>query len=436
MSVGPVGAGTEQSSGSGPEPDAAADAHVDPPSVPDAEPAPEPQPTPEPEIAATSPPPPIAAPRRDGWLREALWASGDIWLGSRIAVLLLSMAAARALSGGPANRVPGVLTLWNRWDVGLFTKVARYGYRSPHYADRTEVDFPGMPLAMRLAHLLVWNWTVAGLLVSLVAGGFAAAAIWRLSADELDGSRARFAVLSMVLFPYAVFLFAGYSEAIFLGFAAAAWVEARRGRWWLAGLLGAGAASTRVTGIPFCAALAVEYLSARRRAGLPLVARPALSLALPPVPIAAFILYMRARTGTFDFYRDAMRAGWHRGTAWPWVGWRATWNLAWDGSQSSEFVWFWRGELLAVVVGAVVTVLLLRGRRFGEATFVGGATLLMSASTYYASGIRTILVAFPLYLMLARAAGRWRWTVPAYLWIATPVMAAFVVAFSQGQWVD
>jgi hypothetical protein len=411
MTVAPAGAGTDQ--------------HQDPADAGSATPA---------TSAGSAGSAPVAAGR--GWLFDAVRASGGIWLGSRIAVLLLSMTAARALSGGPADAVAGIRTLWNRWDVGLFTKVARYGYLSPHYRDRTEVDFPGMPLAMRLVHAAVRDWTVAGLLVSFVAGGVGAAAIWRLSADELDRRRARFAVVSLVLFPYAVFLFAGYSEAIFLGFAAAAWVEARRGRWWIAGLLGAGAASTRVTGIPFCLALAVEYLVLRRRAGLPVVAWPALSIALPPLPIVAFVLYMRSRTGTFDFYRDAMRDGWHRGTSWPWVGWRATWHAAWDGSQSSAFMWFWRGELLAVVVGVVVTVLLLRGRRFGEATFVGGATVLMSASTYYASGIRTILVAFPLYLMLARAAGRWRWVAPAYLWLAAPVMAAFVVAFTQGQWVD
>jgi hypothetical protein len=131
-----------------------------------------------------------------------------------------------------------------------------------------------------------------------------------------------------------------------------------------------------------------------------------------------------------------MRAGWHRTLDWPWIGWKTTWSSAFDDTQAATFAWFWRGELLAVVLGVILTVALLWGRRYGEATFVGAATLLMSGSSYYASGIRTMLVAFPLYLLLARLAARRAWVRPAYLWLSGPVAAAFVVAFTQGHWVD
>ena len=351
-------------------------------------------------------------------------------------MLILSMAAARALFAGPSSAVPGVRTLWNRWDVVLYAKVARYGYLSPKYTDRTEVDFPGLPLAMRLVHLIVRDWIVAGLVVSLLAGAVASAAIWRLSADEVGERHARFAVLTLVLFPYAVFLFAGYSEALFLGFATASWVAARRGRWWLAGLLGAGAAAARVTGIPLYLGLAVEYVVLRRQAGLPVLARPAFAFALPPLPVLGFVVYLHQRTGQWNAYTRAEWAGWHRSTDWPWVGWRTSWQAAFHSAQGSAYEWFWRGELVAVVLGVVLTVLLLRGRRWGEATFLGAASMLISAQAYYASGIRTILVAFPLYLMLARAAQRRPWVAPVYIWLMAPIMAVLVVAFTQGTWVD
>jgi hypothetical protein len=79
---------------------------------------------------------------------------------------------------------------------------------------------------------------------------------------------------------------------------------------------------------------------------------------------------------------------------------------------------------------------LAHARRWGEAAFLGATTLLMSCTNYYASGIRTLMVAFPLYLLLARLAARRRWFAPAYVWICTPVAASFVVAFTQGHWVD
>lgn len=377
-------------------------------------------------------------PVRRVWARlpDAVQASLPVWFASRVAVMIASLAGARALSDGPAGDAPGLTTLWDRWDVGLFTKVARYGYLSPSYIDRTEVDFPGLPLAIRLVHVVVPDWIAAGLVVSFLAGTLAAAALWRLAADEVGREDARFAVVALVCFPYAVFLFAAYSEGVFLGFAVASWLAARRDRWLLAGLLGAGAASARVTGIPFCAALVVQYVLVRRAAGRPLFSPPALALALPPLPIIGYVLYLRARTGRWDTYTEAMRAGWNRGVDWPWRGWSRTWESAFDGSGASTFVWFWRGELLAVVIGVLLTGVLLWSRRWGEATFVGLMTVLMSFSNYYASGIRGILVAFPLYLLLARVAARRPWVRGAYVWLCTPVMVVFVVAFTQGNWVD
>ncbi|WP_407671408.1 hypothetical protein [Parafrankia elaeagni] len=375
---------------------------------------------------------------RNGWARlpGAVQATLPLWVASRVAVVIASLAGARALSNGPVRDVPGLTTLWDRWDVGLFTKVARYGYLSDAYSDRTEVDFPGLPLAIRAVHVVVPDWIAAGLVVSFLVGILGVAALWRLAADEVGEADARFAVLALVCFPYAVFLFAAYSEGVFLGFATAAWLAARRDRWLLAGLLGAAAASARVTGLPFCAALVVQYVVVRRAAGRPLVARPALALALPPLPIIGFILYLRVRSGRWDSYTDAMRAGWNRAVDWPWHGWSKTWDSAFDGNGAATFVWFWRGELLAVVIGVLLTGVLLWSRRWGEATFVGLMTILMSFSNYYASGIRGILVAFPLYLLLARAGARRPWVRGVYVWCCAPLMVVFVVAFTQGNWVD
>ncbi|HMA47091.1 MAG TPA: hypothetical protein VKP11_07830 [Frankiaceae bacterium] len=381
--------------------------------------------------------PRVAAVRRSRpALPEAVRATLPLWLASRVAVALLSLAGARVLTDIRADAVPGFRALWYRWDVDLFTKVARFGYLSPAYPDRTEVDFPGMPIAIRLAHLLLRDWVVSGLVVSLVAGAAASAALWRLSADEVGRARAPVAVLALVLFPYAVFLFAGYSEALFLAFATGAWLAARRQRWWPAGLLGAGAAATRLLGIPLCLALAVEYVVSRRRADLRLVDRQAPALLLPPLPVLAFAAYLHGRTGRWDAYTTAMREGWNRTQTWPWEGWRATWRAAFDGSQGSALAWFWRAELAAVVIGVVLTLVLARAGRWGEAAFVGGSTLLMSASSYYASGVRAVLVWFPLYLLLARVAARRPWLLAAYAWVCGPLMAVLVVAFTRGQWVD
>lgn len=385
--------------------------------------------------------------RRAAWPGElaALWgrlpaavrATLPLWVASRVGVAVLAYAAARVTVEGTLGTVPSFTKLWDRWDVGLFTKVAHWGYVSPHYADQTNVDLPAFPLAIHLVHYLVPSWIWAGLIVVFLAGAVSSAAIWRMAADDAGPAAGRAAVLAMIFAPYAVFLFAGYSEALFLAFASSSWLAGRRGRWWIAGLLAAGAAGTRITGIALWFGLVVLYLGERRASGRRIVSPSALALALPPLPVLGFLWYLHGRTGYWNAYTVAMRIGWHRWTSWPWNGWRTTWGSAFPGpGGSTTFSWFWRAELLAVLLGLLVTVVLLAGRRWAEAAFVGAATLLMACTNYYASGVRTILVAFPVYLLFARIAVRFPRLAPGYLWLSGPVMAAFVVAFTQGHWVD
>ena len=80
-----------------------------------------------------------------------------------------------------------------------------------------------------------------------------------------------------------------------------------------------------------------------------------------------------------------------------------------------------------LTIGAVLRAALGRGDLSSAV-----CTLIMASSSYWASGVRAILVAFPLYLWLSRH----RLTGYVYALFAAPLMAVFVVAFTQGSWVD
>ncbi|HEX4017991.1 MAG TPA: hypothetical protein VHX15_14745, partial [Frankiaceae bacterium] len=234
------------------------------------------------------------------------------------------------------------------------------------------------------------------------------------------------AVLAMVLFPYAVFLFAGYSEGLFLAGASCAWLAARQHRWLVAGVCACLATGSRSVGVALLAALAVQYLVTERR-----LRWSAGWLVLPVLPLAGYLTFLRVRTGRWDAYTRA-ESYWHRSTAWPWDGLKTTWHSALDGAQSSAFQVFWWAELAAALAGLLLTVALLRERRWGEATYVGIIMLIPISSSYWDAGVRALLVAFPLYLWLSRnlRAGY------VYALLSAPLMAVFVVAFTQGSWVD
>lgn len=366
-----------------------------------------------------------------GW-RDAARSALPLWLSTRVAIVLLSLGAGWLLPAGDRGPRPGFLDQWHHWDTDLFRKVAEFGYFSPAYRDRAEAFFPGQPTAMRLVHLVVPDWIAAGMVVTAVAGAVACVALYQLAAQESGEQAGRRAVLYLVLFPYAVFLFAGYSEALFLAFATTAWLAARRDAWWLAGLLGAGASFTRVTGVALGLGLAVEFLTRRGWRGL--WSTDVLALALPALPVASYFTFLHSRTGHWDAYARALEEGWGRKTGSPLTGLQNTWHLAFSSAQSRAFVWSWRAELIAMAVGVVVTVVLLASRRWGEATFVGVNVVLLATSSYYASCVRALLVWFPAFVLLARLSLRTRWVHPAVLTVCAPLSALVVLAFTAGTW--
>ena len=356
------------------------------------------------------------------------------WIATRVAVAVLTLAAGWMVADAVAGHIPSWLGSWDHWDAQLFTKVARFGYDGypRHYPDKDVVAFfPGLPLVLRAVHVAVRNWVLSGLLTSLVAGSFAMVALARLGALEAGRTVGQRAVLYLTLSPYAVFLAAGYSEALFLGFALWSWLFARQRRWLAAGVLGGAAALVRVTGVFLGAALLTQWLLDRTGRRL----RDLLPLTLPFVATAAYVVYLHGLTGDWLAWPHAQADGWQRRLTTPWHAFVTTWHSATGGGLGGAYIWSFRAEIAAVLVGVVLTVALLLLRRWAELVYVGGQVAALATSSFYLSVARATLLWWPLWLLLARFTADRRWAHAAYLSVAPPLMAVAVVAFVQGHWV-
>jgi hypothetical protein len=358
------------------------------------------------------------------------------WVLTRLGILLVVLTGPSLFLGD--GKVPSFLDRWKQWDFWHFDRIATHGYFARGWDTPVEAFFPGLPLLLRIGHTVGLPTVLVGLIVSFVAGGVAAVALARLADFEWGEGAGRRAATMWMVAPPAIFLAAPYSESLFLGFAIPAWLAARRGHWWLAALLAAGASSIRVSGIFLVVALAVEFAtSGRRRNWL-----QGLWLLGSLLPVFAYMAYLKIHTGDWLRWYHAQAEGWYRGFTLPHEALINTWNAA-TGKTSfgnvseavrANFEWMFRAELVAMLVGVVLTIVLLRFRRWGEATWVGIQVLAFTSSYWFFSVPRATLLWFPLWIGLAALSLRRPWVWLTYLLLSVPLFGVWIAAYTTGKW--
>ena len=380
--------------------------------------------------------------------RDALGA----WVASRVSIWVIAGATGWMFVAQGQEVVPA-LDRWRQWDFHHYWGIALHGYGGEPTGVPNEAFFPGFPALLWLGDVLGIRYVLTGLLVSLIAGAVAAVALGRIGA--LDGGRrvGRLTVLAWVTAPSAVFLAAPYTEALFLAFGFPAWLSARRGNWLAAGVLTALACTVRVNGVFLAAAVGVHWLVTRRASGTDGTSPPDSAeaaavprdgrtwswsgfgwLFLPALPLLAWSVYLQQRTGDWFRWLSAQSEGWDREFTVPWEAFDRTWQAAFGGTQSPGFAWMFRAEIVAMLVGVIVTVVLLRLRRWGEATWVGLHVLALGTSTWFFSVPRATLLWWPLWVGIAVLAARRRWLLWAYLAVSVPLMSVWAAAFLTGRW--
>jgi hypothetical protein len=357
-----------------------------------------------------------------------------VYLVVRLGLFLLSAAASglttEHASVGPNGRVAAltngwhnVITGWNKQDSLWFLQIASHGYSA---GNDSAAFFPGYPVLIRfvgfacLGHLLLAAYIVSNgaLLAALVV-------LYQLTEREYDRATARRAVLYLTIFPTAFFLFDTYSEALFLLFAVSALALARRGRWWWAGLAGAGATLTRGTGVVLVAALAVEAVhqtvtdgrlapGSGAGRGWPtarLAARLGASV-LPLAGVGGYLLFWQLRY--HDWYQPLRLEN----TVWGRV-FTVPWHPLWQGlimafryGPVSDEGW-WMLDFVLVAAGLALAVWVAVRARPVYAVYTWGSILFFLCTAWpdrpLMSDPRFLVVIFPLVWPLARLGRQSGW---------------------------
>jgi Mannosyltransferase (PIG-V) len=211
-----------------------------------------------------------------------------------------------------------------RWDSVWFLNIADSGYGG---GDRAAF-FPLYPLLVKVGGVLCGSALVAAIVISCAAFVVGLAVLHRLAVIEVGPDAARWAVLSLALFPGSLWFSAAYSESLFLMVSVGAVLAARQERWATAAGLGALGAATRSAGLLLVVPLGLLWFDAWRAQRAQL--RDGAWLAVVPVGLAAFCGYL-ALDGEGAGAPFSAQDTWHRSLAGPWAGIADGASAAWDG---------------------------------------------------------------------------------------------------------
>lgn len=300
-----------------------------------------------------------------------------------------------------------------RYDVNWYMRIAERGYGEPG----STAFHPLFPLLMAaLGRVLAANYALAGWLIAQVCCVVMLVLLYRLVLLDHDEGTAQRATLFLLGSPLGFSFLIPYTESLLLMCVVGALYAARRGRWLLAGLAGAGAALTKQPGaavaLPLLWELWQQHGASVRAWRWRVLVRPLAGVALVPLGLAAFLLY-RATLGDLGVslanpfsvidtllvtpsYRDT----WGEYFSWPWE------NLLLAIEQirtKPYFFLIFNTQIMAIAV-VLTCYTILRARR--SYAIYSAVLLIMNLSIVYPLWpymgiIRRFTIIFPLFIQLA-----------------------------------
>ncbi|MGH3144366.1 MAG: glycosyltransferase family 39 protein [Rubrobacter sp.] len=222
----------------------------------------------------------------------------------------------------------GTLGYWAHWDGAWYSQIATEGYGER--APESTAFFPLYPMLVRFAGAFGGGPALWGVLISLLCTALALFFVYRIAEKFYDTPAARAATLALAFFPTAFFLNAVYTEALFLALTAGCvWAASVRRDLLLAGAFGALAAATRNVGVLLLIPLLFEWLRNKREFG----ARGLVGVALVPVGLAGYALYLRERFGEPFLFVRQQGDYWDREVANPITTAVEAWRAAGEGAR-------------------------------------------------------------------------------------------------------
>lgn len=338
--------------------------------------------------------------------------------------------------------IPSGLPGWV-WTFANFDGVHYLTIASSSYsAQFTQVFFPLYPLSIRIIHGILQMRTgiIPGILISNVCFLISMRLLYGLVTRDFNRSTGIWSLLFLLVFPTSFFFGSLYTESLFFMLTVGAFYASRLGKWRLAGILGAFASATRLHGIFLFPALLwerFEYLKQQKSfTPVSLIRSP---LLLIPAGLISYMVYLQMAFGDALYFWHAQPVfGAQRSgdsiILLPQVVWRYI-KILFSIPFGTETFWIPAAEMGFTFLCLLILVLAHRLKiRLSYLIFSWISVILPTMTGTFSSMPRYVLVAFPMYIVLAKIPNLILRSLLAAGFLV--LLVVFTILFTRGHWVS
>ncbi len=349
--------------------------------------------------------------------------------------LLPDLAYGFANTNPWSNTLPAALKAFANWDSGWYLSIAQNGY---YFIDQTTnaVFFPVYPLLMRYVALLTgWDYLMAGIIISQLALIIAIIYLYKLVKLDYSANIAFTSVIFLLIFPTAIFFNFVYTEALFICLVITAFYYARQNKWALVGILGFFISLTKPWGIALLLPLLVEYYQSKNLT-IKKTQADIGYLFLLPLGLLLFMQFLKIKFGSYFIFMSGQKI-WHADNTYNfWLTFKNYFNnifvfisdnTAYQAAISLDLIFFIIGLLASIYIFIKIR------KSYGLYTFL--TCLIPALIGIFVSMSRYLLVAFPIYIMLAMWSEKnklWQFTIYSILLI---LFSFFTLLLMHNYWV-
>ena len=290
---------------------------------------------------------------------------------------------------------------WTSADAYHYLCIARDWYIPEGNLDRVVqlVFLPGYPIAVRVMALIIRDYILAGMLVSILSFAAALCVIYRLVLLDYDEKTALYTVIFLCLFPGAFFFTAPMSESFFLLLSVSCLYCARKEKWLMAGIFGAMASFTRSLGLMLFVPVFMEMLTGilhgRKKSW-----RGIAALVLVPLGFAGYCLinyYVAGDPFQFMYYQ---RTHWYQelGLFFNTPAYQTRYA---SGAGKSDLMGLWLPNLIAIFSSLVILIAGAKRLRASYTLWAIVYFVVAIGATWLLSAPRYLAVLLPIHLSLA-----------------------------------